>query len=474
MASPTKEVVGVDDPLGHDADNEAEDDDVLPLSVDETNESSVSGAKIGEYQRIVKITEAPNASRRKAHASAAIQDGKFREYLSSTDEIESIEQFKYWKDEFLETFRKYLDPVGTATARESDEQIYFELERAAKTCTNVKTLIREGKIKPDAISVKGQRSISEMISSMAAIEEHIKAYWPKTQEEEEKCGYSKFELAAVLVRDGFRVYGLMVATRDYVEALSEGPLHKILKPNQRSIIRFYFRAIDSFVDTMADLGMHRLMQKCVEIFKIRPRKKKMNKYDRSQKDALSDSSGSDTINGGRMFQQSKKKFRSIMSDGWASGLTKEEIKPSLGGNAGATTAGEDGGIPGEAANDEDLEDGAASDRGRGIAECKENEEEAEYTEFIYYFDPLNEIVGKIPRIKCLAEKIILTLDDEGKEKAEGTIEEWESKDGNCGKSDMIWKLKEILRGQAAKKSEGLESPSTFKHDKKRPSQKHGK
>lgn len=457
MASPTNE-----DPLGHEADNEAEDEP-FHSGKDPNGRLSATGANIGDYQRIVKITEAPNASRRKNHASASTQDATLREFLANSNEIGSVEHFKYWKDEFLETFRKYLDPEGTASARESDEELYSELERLGKICLNVKEQVKEGRIAPEATSVKGQRAISEMISSIATAEGFITAYWPKTQEDEGICGYSKFELAAVLVRDGFRVYGLMVATRDYVQALSEGALKDVLRSNQRSIIHFYFRAIDSFVDTMADLGMYNLMQKCVEIFKVRPRKKKTKKYDRTQKDALSDTSGSDTVNGGRMFQRSKQKFRSIMDNGWASGLTKQEVKPRVVENLGASSSGKDGDILGDTAGNEHVGVDEQSHRPNLIAEGKENDDEEDvYTEFIYYFDPVNETVGKVPRVKCFAEKIILTIDDRGNEKAEGAIDEWESKEGTVGKSEMILNLKKILRGMTTK---------TSSHKKKRPVQK---
>lgn len=77
-------------------------------------------------------------------------------------------------------------------------------------------------------------------------------------------------------------------------------------------------------------------------------------------------------------------------------------------------------------------------------------------EWIYYFDKENGIVGKVPRVKCLKEKVILTLDDQGKEQPEGTIiDEWDSKDDTIGKTEMIFQLKQILRGSASKKKEGL-------------------
>jgi hypothetical protein len=150
---------------------------------------------------VTNMTEAKYVSRRKTsqHASAATQDAKLKQFLANADEIESIEHFQYWKDEFLATFRTYLDPDGTATAREADEELYEELEKLAKTCVDIKTLIKDGVINDSgSISVKGRRAVNEAISHMASAECFIKAYWPKTHEEEQICGYSKFELVSWL------------------------------------------------------------------------------------------------------------------------------------------------------------------------------------------------------------------------------------------------------------------------------------
>lgn len=446
----------------NDADNEAEDA-VAELVVDKNQQQQQQEEE--EFQKIVKITEAPNASNRKKKAdnvTAATQDEKLKQFLANADEIESIEHFTYWKDEFLDTFRQYLDPIGTATAREADEEIYHQLEKLAQVCLDVKGMVNEGNITPDRCSVKGQRAINEMFSWMSKVETKIDGYWPKKQEEEEKLGYTKFELAAVLVRDGFRVYGLMVATRDYVESLAQGALKEIIKPNQQSITQYYFRSLDSFTQTMADLGMYKLMQKCVEIYKVRPRTKKKKKYDRTQGDALSDSSMSDTINKGRMFAKSKKKFKSIMDNGWTSGVNRQQVKGHNGQSKGgkkkskSSKNGKDG---------ENGEDGSGTESsttddadGKNKVEEDEEEEEEEEVEWIYYFDSTNETVGKVPRAKCIEERLILTVDGTGKEKADGMIEEWDSKDGVPGKTEIINQLKELLRGKAKGKVEGLISP----------------
>lgn len=184
----------------NDADDEKEDgatlvDDTKPDS-DQTTDTTTTTPPPPTL--LTNMTETKNVSRRKTskHASAANQDAKLKQLLANADEIQSIEHFQYWKDEFLETFRRYLDPIGTASAREADEELYDELEKLAQTCVNIKTLVKEGVIgqSSDSLTVKGRRAVNEAVSHMASAECFIKAYWPKTHEEEGICGYSKFEL----------------------------------------------------------------------------------------------------------------------------------------------------------------------------------------------------------------------------------------------------------------------------------------
>ena len=59
-------------------------------------------------------------------------------------------------------------------------------------------------------------------------------------------------------------------------------------------------------------------------------------------------------------------------------------------------------------------------------------------------------------MKCLADQIVYTIDPDGNEVADGeVIEEWDTKDGVVGKMDLIYQLKQLLRGNAKKKKEGL-------------------
>lgn len=150
-----------------------------------------------------------------------------------------------------------------------------------------------------------------MIAATDICEQHIDRYFPKTRDEEALCGYTKFELAAVLVRDGFRIYGLMVATRDYMQGLigEGGPLAQVLKSNQLSMIRFYFRCLDTFSTTMADLGMFKLMTRCEELYKVRPRcrRRKNNNNNNNKKtkanNAANNAANNSTANNNKRFDK---------------------------------------------------------------------------------------------------------------------------------------------------------------------------
>lgn len=382
-----------------------------------------------ENKPICKVRESTNASmggKTKKDRSKFASDKKLKDLLATADTIQSLEHFMYWKDTFLAEFRQYLDPQETSNAREADERLYIRMQKLAKLCLQLKEFCSDGNVKADGCSVKGQRAVNEFVAQLALSEKLLEEYFPKTKEDEEVVNYNKFNLAAVLVRDGFRVYDLMITTRDYILSLRDGPMssENILKSNHKSVIQYYLKEIDSFCDCLADLGLYKLMNKCVELYKVRPRTKKKKAFKRETMDPLSDTSDDEVINNGRMFRRSKQDFRSIMDKGWTSGMTREEIKSPWNVEKGADAPS----TPAVVARppEEDLPDPE-----------KPNE-------WIYYYDPVTEQIGKIPRKRALGENFIIKQERDGTEEQEGAVQEWDGKDG---KADLIWKLKDACKGK---------------------------
>ena len=398
--------------------------------------------------KICKVTDSTNASGQRRHGeyNTNAQEKELRALLSRADNIESLEHFTYWKSEFLTEYKAYCDPEGTGTAREVEEDLYDEMEHLAKLSLKVKELCKSGAITEVRSTVKGQNALNELVAMMAKTETHIRDFMPKTNDDESKAGYTKYELAAILIRDGFRIYGIMISTRDYILSLSQapnGPLSKgnILTPNSKSIMDFYMKSIHSLCDTFADMGLWNLMQKCEELFSVRPRKKKKKNYLKSEgKDALSDTSNEEvTPTKGRMFQKPKKKYnKAIIDNGWTSGVTGTSTLPRPG------TKKPDGTLW----TDEEIEylkknPAALSKDGRIDPHAKPDEEDEKDIQYIYYYDPVTETVGKIPRTACSQLKTVVWKEEgEKKETHEGKEEKW---DGPDGIKNIIWTFKEHLK-----------------------------
>merc|ERR1711971_175806 len=261
-------------------------------------------------------------------------DQKLKDLLATADEITSLDHFLYWKDTFLKGFRQYLDHEQTIKAREADEKLYKDMQKLTKLCLKIKKLCKNCSENSDGNDIekrdskknfKLQLAVNNFVSHLARTEKMVHEYFPKTKDDEAKVGYNKFNLAAILVRDGFQIYDLMVHSRRYITKLSEKGLRNILTPNNKSIIQYYLTEIDGFCDCLADLGMFKLMVKCLELFKIRKKKKKKKPFNRETMDPLSDTSDDENINKGRMLVGAKGDFRSIITNGWTSGLTGTEI-----------------------------------------------------------------------------------------------------------------------------------------------------
>ena len=150
------------------------------------------------------MADIPKNSQRQVRTRNPItSDPALTRLLSESKTLDSEEQFKGWKDSFLDAYKKYLDPAGVQNAQMADKRLLTSMEKLAKTVVKVKDLVKEQKITAESQTVMGKRSLTNMTDQMAKTEQEIARFMPTTGTEEETVGYDKFELGAVMIEGEF-------------------------------------------------------------------------------------------------------------------------------------------------------------------------------------------------------------------------------------------------------------------------------
>lgn len=334
-------------------------------------------------------------------------DENLAKLISETKDIKSEDAFKGWKESFLEQYKKYLDPAGVENAEASNGRLVRSLEKLAKTVITVNEFVKEGKISKETQSVQGQRHLTNMTEQMAASEKEVARFMPTTGAEEEEIGYDKFELGAVMIEDGFHVYEHLKTTKDIVEHLQEIVLKDVLTSNKLSIIQFYLRQIQIFCDVMSDLGLFGLMERMMEVYKIKPRSKAKPAME-SPPEPEHIEEEEQPVKPERVLDPNKKyNFRAAYTGGF--------IDPFSGTQPGREEF-------------EDPDDDNKDDL-NGDGEDDDNH-------FVIYFDAKTGAIGKIPRKFC---KGIVTEDEKGEEQLQGEIVDNEEKE------KLIWDMKKAMK-----------------------------
>ena len=394
--------------------------------------------------------------------------------LGKIDSLHTIESYQGWKTSFLDGYKKHVDENGVLNAKDNDERLLKELRKLAKVVTSIHKMVDDGVLAKDkSPGVKGQQLLNELYKEMAeckseiiffysyffnsiflstnthttfhlmtfsnlTVEKNVKDYLPTSGQQEEKIGYDKFELGAVLIENDFKIYELMVTTRDLILKLHDKVLQHITTKNNHSIMNFYMRQIQSFVDVMADLGLFFVMEKLLELRNIRPRNKKgrssLVPTNMPQKPTLDGKENGLNKDGPKGDDaKPKPKFRNSIIDG---GYCNPLLPPE-----------EQGGSPGSASwNGKRPSRHSAKGGPRpksksvgGDPDDGEEDGEGDEPKFIIYYDPTTQTVGKISRQAIIDAKVIIKLDKDGDETLEGKITNQEEKD------QLVFDIKKAMR-----------------------------
>ena len=324
----------------------------------------------------------------------------------------------------------------------------------AKVSLNVESLTQSGHITEAQVTADGRRALGKWTEEMMIVEKEVAKFCPKTTNEIDAVGYDKYELGAVLIQDGFQVYDIMLTNRDFNEELRDGPLEGLLDKNTLSIIDFYTREMQSFVDIMADLGLFKLMTQCVNVYQEEPRPDPSTEPEILLEPVDQEEVAVDSSHG-------KGNDKAAISGKKGGGKTK------IGGKRGK-----------DVKSAKSAPKPRATADGEKVAEQKENEDADEEEppppaegdgggepDKIVYFDPKTGNIGLVNRDICadVATAIMFSKDeDTGELKNKGIIE------SKAEKENLVWLLKklekkkpkegawleEIKKEKAARKAKG--------------------
>ena len=121
--------------------------------------------------------------------------------------------------------------------------------------------VEEGSVSTERVSVKGRNALNELSVILLDTATRVRELAPPTAADEEKHGFSKYHLGAVLVRDGFQEYERLNLCKDILARMKVTCLNAIDDDKMLAAIKKYDEEVNRFVALMQDLGLYRIMIK---------------------------------------------------------------------------------------------------------------------------------------------------------------------------------------------------------------------
>jgi hypothetical protein len=175
--------------------------------------------------------------------------------------VQSPRTFDRWRQQFLRLFESYLEQDGIDKAHKSNEDFTNETVLLASVVNKVQKNTETGALSKESVTVKGRNSLNELNKVMTNCVNSLQRFVPSTRSEEKELGYSKFQMGAVLVRDGFTIYGRLSMISSIAKSLREGALAEVADKQILEMIDYFDLCFRRFCDLMADLGLYEFMLK---------------------------------------------------------------------------------------------------------------------------------------------------------------------------------------------------------------------
>lgn len=189
-------------------------------------------------------------------------DPELKTALDNLQDVNSHRSLQTWKASFLDRFEEFLGDDGSTHAFNAYEDFREAMKRFVKYVHQVKAYVAKGDISADRTTVKGRRSLNELNKCLVSIIAKERDLIPSHSKAEQRLGYTKFHLGAVLVRDGFQEHAQLQVCSDTLKHLRDTSLTHIADRQQLEEMENFDKQMIQFQDIMHDLGLSEVMTKC--------------------------------------------------------------------------------------------------------------------------------------------------------------------------------------------------------------------
>jgi hypothetical protein len=190
--------------------------------------------------------------------------------LQKLDSINSNEQLQRWRNLLSKEFRAFLDDADkTAKAELVFADFGTNLAKLTKLLKRLQGFLENGDLTADRCTVKTRKCLAEISQQTIVGILQTEALVQGTSVEEKKAGYTKVNVGAALMRDGFVQYGRLLACNEVLEhfrtktCVEQVAHRQILETMAKHGIK-----VRIFCDVMTDLGVFKVMQKSEDASQI--------------------------------------------------------------------------------------------------------------------------------------------------------------------------------------------------------------
>lgn len=140
-------------------------------------------------------------------------DPELKKLLRKSKKLKSTAEFDEWKNSFLRRVDVIVANDSNNIERASDSyvRVSAEVDYFGRKVLTLQQVIKNGLLTSTKKTVRGQKALKDIQENATQAKLILMEWMPAVKRDEEKLGYSKWQLGAVLVRNGFEIYETMVS-----------------------------------------------------------------------------------------------------------------------------------------------------------------------------------------------------------------------------------------------------------------------